>query len=142
MWRFYAVVAVVWVALAPPLFTGGACSAEFDAENRRLMRDGANFASAESARGYFQSRGVPVSVITPDRCRQVKPRFLSRCGSGPLVYAQVPVQNKVCSFYRDDAIKVQLQYNELGRLARFDTDMAPFKSLPIPFTDKAIHWGR
>jgi hypothetical protein len=142
MWRFYAAVALVWAALAPPLFTDGACSAEFDAEDALLARDGHRLVNAESARSYFQSRGVPVSLITLDRCRQVKPRFLSRCGSGPLVYAKVPVKNKVCSFYRDDAITVQLRYNERGRLEGLDTNMAPFKSLPIPFTDKAIHWGR
>jgi hypothetical protein len=30
-WRFYAAVALVWLALSPPLFTNGVCSAEFDA---------------------------------------------------------------------------------------------------------------
>jgi hypothetical protein len=142
MWRFYAAVVLVWLALAPPLFTGGACSAEFDDENARLARDGNQLVSAESAKKYFQSRGVPVSLITLDRCRQVKPRFLSRCGSGPLVYAEVPVNNKICRFYRDDTIKVQLQYGERGRWAGLATDMAPFKSLPIPLTSKAIDWGR
>lgn len=142
MWRFYAAVVLVWVALAPPLFTGGACSAEFDAENQRLARDGRQLVNAESAKRYFQSRGVPVSLITLEQCRQVKPRFLSRCGSGPLVRAEVPVQSKVCSFYRDDAIKVTLRYGERGRWEGLDTDMAPFKSLPIPFTSKAIDWGR
>lgn len=142
MWRFYAAVALVWLVLAPPLFTGGACSEEFEAENVRLAREGRTLQRAESARDYFRGRGVPVSLITPDQCRQVKPRFLARCGAGPLVYAKVPVKNKVCSFYRDDSIQVQLQYNERGFLAAFNTEMAPFKSLPIPFTSSAIHWGR
>lgn len=142
MWRFYAAVALVWLALAPPLFTGGDCSAEFDSENARLARDGNQLVNAESAKKYFQSRGVPVSLITLDQCRQVKPRFLSRCGSGPLVYAEVPVKNKICRFYRDDTIKVQLHYGERGRWTGLNTDMAPFKSLPIPFTNKAINWAR
>jgi hypothetical protein len=142
MWRFYAAVALVWLVLSPPLFTNGACSAEFDAENERLARDGKQLVNAEAAERYFQSRGVPVSLITLDQCRRVKPRFLARCGSGPLVYAEVAVQNKVCRFYRDNAIKVQLRYGERGRWAGMDTDMAPFKSLPIPFTSKAIDWGR
>ena len=142
MWRLYAAVALVWIALAPPLFTGGACSAEFNAENERLERDGRQLVNADSAKRYFQSRGVPVSLITLEQCRQVKPRFLSRCGSGPLVRAEVPVKNKVCSFYRDDAIKVTLRYGERGRWEGLDTEMAPFKSLAIPFTSKAIDWGR
>jgi hypothetical protein len=71
---------------------------------------------------------VPVSLITLEQCRQVKPRFLSCCGSGPLVRAEVPVKNKACSLYRDDSIKVTLRYGERGRWEGLDTDMAPRSS--------------
>jgi hypothetical protein len=67
MWRFYAAVALGWLALTPPLFTGGACSGD---------------------------------------------------------------------------IKLLMRYDERGQLIGFNSDMAPFKSLQIPFTTTLLHWGR
>lgn len=142
MWRFYLAVALVWVALAPPFFTGGACTAEFNQENARLLHDGKALRSPESARDYFRQRGAAVSLVPNEQCRASKPRFLDRCGSGPFVYAKLPVQNKICSIYRDSSIQVLVQYDDKGFATRLNTDMAPFKSLPIPFTHTAIHWGR
>ena len=142
MWRFYAAVAVVWVALMPPLFTAGACTAEFDAANSRLTKGLSGLRSPEAARDFFREQGIPVSLVTYQQCRESKPRFLSSCGTGPFVYAKIPVQSRVCSIYRDDSIKVLLQYDARGFLVRFNTDMEPFKSLRVPFTDQFIHWGR
>lgn len=31
VWKVYTLIAGVWLALTPPLFTGGACSAEYEA---------------------------------------------------------------------------------------------------------------
>ena len=70
------------------------------------------------------------------------PRFLSHCASGTLVYADVPVENAICRLYRDEDIRVQLQYDERGRLARTQVDMDPYKSLPIPGMERQFHWGR
>lgn len=142
MWRFYVGLVVVWVALMPPLFTAGACTAEFEGVNSRLMHELKSLQSPETAREFFRSRGDAVSLVTPEQCRQSKPRFLDRCGVGSLVYAKLPVQNRICSIYRDDSIKVLLQYDSKGFLLRFNTDMAPFKSLRVPFTGQLIHWGR
>jgi hypothetical protein len=142
MWRFYAAVALVWLVLMPPLFTGGACTAEFDTEAERVSRDNSRLLTPESARDYFRSRDVPVSLLTSRECRDRKPRFLDRCGPGSLVYAKVPVKNTICSIYRDEDIKLLMQYDERGHLTRFNADMAPFKSLQIPLTTTLIHWGR
>ena len=142
MWRFYALVALIWVALSPPLFTGGACTQEFNEITNRVQRDGGRLRSVESSSEYFRSIGAPVSVITPERCRESKPRFISNCGSATVVYAKVPVSNTVCRIYRDEDVKVTLVYDDKGRLSRFNTDMAPFKSLPIPFSASFIHWAR
>lgn len=142
MWRFYVAVGLVWVAFMPPLFTRGACSAELADESARVSLDAQKLEDPTSALGYWQARAVPVSILTPAQCRARKPRFLSRCGSGPLVYATVPVKNLVCRYYRDDEIKVLLQYDDVGRLAGLRTDMSPFRTFPIPFTQRYVDWGR
>ena len=135
-------VVAVWIVLAPPLFTNGACSAEFERESARLERDQRRLRGAAAADAYFSERSVAHAVMGPDDCRRAKPRSLARCPAGALVIARVPVQNLVCRIYRDDEIAVRLQYNERDRLERLEVDMSPYKSLPIPFTGKAIHWGR
>jgi hypothetical protein len=142
MWHFYAFVVVVWLALMPPLFTGGACTAEYDAATNQVVDAARSLKTPQAALEYFRSRSLPAVVITPEQCRQAKPRFLDRCSSGSLIYAKLPVRNKVCSLYRDDEVKVQVQYDDKGRLVRLKTDMAPFKSLPIPFFSSSLYWAR
>lgn len=142
MWRLYLLLVLVWLVLMPPLFTAGQCTVEFEAESARLQADMARVRQADSALAYWQGRGVPVTTLSADDCRRVRPRYLDRCGLGLLVYAKVPVQDPVCRIYRDSEIRIQLQYDELGRLARMATDMNPFRSLPIPFTGVSLHWAR
>ncbi len=142
MLRILAVVTVIWLALLPPLFTAGACTREFDAEAQRLEAERANYTTLDAARGYWSGRNVSYSVLSYEQCRKSRPRWLEVCGKGPLLHARVPVRNAVCSLYRDDEIRVQLQYDDRGRLERVQTDMNPFRSLPIPFLDYTIHWGR
>jgi hypothetical protein len=142
MWRIYAIIALVWVALLPPLFTGGSCTAQFEGESSRLQANIAQLRTVESAERYWAGWSLPVATLSVDQCGQSKPRFLSRCGSGPFIYIRVPVENQVCRLYRDSEIKIQLQYDELGRLSRMATDMNPFKSFPVPFTSIVVHWAR
>ena len=142
MWRFYALVSVIWAALLPPVFTDGQCTSEFDQAASLVTQNRKAVSKPESARDFFRSRGIPVSLVSAEQCRETKPRFLDRCSSGPLVFAKVPVQSKICSIYRDEDTKVLLQYDEKGNLIRFNTDMAPYKSLPIPFTSFVVHWAR
>jgi len=142
MWRFYVVVAIIWLALLPPVFTGGSCTAEFDAVDAQISQHKGEFGSSVSAVGFWNSHAVPAALLTQEACRRAKPRFLDQCGPGPLVYAKVPVQNRICSFYRDESIKVQFHYDERDRLIRYMVDMSPYHSLPIPFTSYLIHWAR
>ncbi|HUL95140.1 MAG TPA: hypothetical protein VLT89_03955 [Usitatibacter sp.] len=135
-------VAFVWAALMPPLFTDGACTAEFDAENARLDRDRESLKTAALAEAYWRGRAVAHAVLSTDDCRKRKPRNLESCGDGPLIIAKVPVMNLVCRVYRDDEIAIWLQYDARDRLVRQQADMSPYKSLPIPFTGRAIHWAR
>lgn len=140
--RFLAVVVLAWLVLMPPLFTGGACTREFEEEGGRVERDRRAIASPALAAGYWTARGIPHTVLSREQCRRAKPRFLQACGDGALVYARVPVRNAVCSLYRDGEILVQLHYDDRGRLGRTQVDMKPFKSLPIPFAGVAVHWAR
>lgn len=138
--RFLAVLALFWLLLLPPLFTGGACTREFDEASARIAAEAAAIASPELALRYWTGRGVGYTVVTPEQCRRAKPRFLAHCGDGTLVYARVPVKNLVCRIYRDGEILVQLQYDARNRLARMQADMQPYKSLGLPgFT---VHWAR
>jgi len=52
------------------------------------------------------------------------------------------VQNRICRFYRDDGIRVQLQYDDRSRLARMITEMNPFLSLPLSWLGVTLHWAR
>jgi hypothetical protein len=123
MWRFYLAPALVWLGLAPPLFTDGACTAEFEFHSARIAADRA-------------------ALLTLDDCRRAKPRFLDHCGPGPLVYARVPVNNWVCRLYRDDEARLQLHYDDLGRLLRVQTDMNPFKFVRVPYVNTTVYWAR
>src|SRR5438128_7026952 len=102
--KFLLVVALVWLVLSPPLFTDGACTAEFDAESKRVTGDQAAIKSPSLARAYWNERSVPFTYLTPEQCRARKPRTLDRCSDGVLVIAKVPVKNMICNLYRDDEI--------------------------------------
>src|SRR5256885_1982180 len=90
MWRIYAAVVIAWIVLLPPLFTDGACTGEFEAESDRLQADAASLRTYDAAMKYWAARRQPVATVSRDDCRRSKPRFLASCGSGPLVYVQVP----------------------------------------------------
>jgi len=137
----YLAIGLVWLVLLPPVFTAGSCTREFDQANRLLdhhRRDLHDFAKAQA---LLADKGMNFAVVTAQRCREVKPRFLKSCGSGPLIYLEVPVSNLVCRVYRDDATRIQLQYDSVQRLIRVSSDMAPYKSLPLPWGG-FVHWGR
>jgi hypothetical protein len=140
--KLLAVVAVTWLLLMPPLFTGGECTREFEAEAARIEADRASMTVAAQARDYFARRGAEQRFLSLQQCRLARLRFLGQCGPGATLYASVPVKNTVCRLYRDDAITVQLHFTEKERLARVQVDMAPYRTLPLPFLDTAIHWAR
>jgi hypothetical protein len=134
------ILALGWLAFLPPFFTHGACDAEYQQERTEVASNHGAFASVALARSYWQSRAVPVSVLSPDQCDHLRLKFLDTCAPGPLIYAAVPVKNRVCRFYRDDSVTVQLGYDELGRLQRVETDMKPSKSLTLPFVG-TLYWA-
>src|SRR5437879_5950961 len=133
MLRLLAFLLAAWLLLLPPFFTDGACTAEFEQEASRLQTDRKSFLSPALASEYWGARQVVHTILSPEQCGRQKPRYVQACGTGTIVHATVPVQNKVCRFYRDGEIQIQLQFDNKGRLARMQTDMSPYKSLPIPF---------
>ncbi len=141
MWRFYAALVLAWLALLPPLFTDGACTAEYDRASAHALQKAAAAATLEAAAQLFRLQGLPVSLLSPDQCRQAKPRALERCGSGAWVYVRLPVEHRICSFYRDSDVKVQLQFDDRQRLQWVKSDMAPDKTLPLPFGWPTLHWA-
>ena len=44
MWKLYVAFAVIWAALMPPFFTGGACNREFEKYRPICRRIHANIA--------------------------------------------------------------------------------------------------
>jgi hypothetical protein len=142
MLKFLAVLALAWLALMPPLFTGGDCTREFDAEAARIEADRAKMSTTPQAREYFAQRGAEQRFLSLEQCRRARLRFLGQCGPGSAIYASVPVKNVICRIYRDDAVTVQLHFSEKDRLARLQVDMAPYRTLPLPMLDTAVHWAR
>ena len=142
LWRLAIGLAFAWALAMPPLFTGGACTAEFEAEASRIEAARAALPDPARAAAYWNERGIASYQVSAETCRRSPPRFLANCGDGPLVYARGPVTNPVCRVYRDDSILVQMQYDGRNRLARTQVDMAPFKSLPLPMLHTRIDWAR
>jgi hypothetical protein len=141
MLRFYAVLAVVWLVLLPPFFTQGRCTEEFEQASAKFQANRSALWSPKLAAAYLEKNSIPFNVVTAEGCRRVKPRSLMHCPPGTLVFAQVPVQDWICRIYRDDATKVTLQYDERDRLRSIVSDMAPYRSLPLPWGEY-LHWAR
>jgi hypothetical protein len=136
-------ILLIWAALMPPFFTAGACDAEFDVVASQIAQNKPLLASPELAAAYFwRSANLPVRIISAEQCQRSRPRFVDGCGAGDLLYVTIPIRNTVCRIYRDSEIRVQLQYDEKGRLRRLQTDMHPFKYLRLPWLGINWYWGR
>lgn len=142
MIRVLLVVAVIWAILLPPFFTDGACTAEFNNVARQIQDNKPSLASPTSALSYWNSVHVPVQLISAERCHVSKPRFVDECGRGDLLYVTVPIQNKVCHFYRDSDVRIQLQYDDQGRLRQLQADMKPFKFFSLPWRATPLYWAK
>jgi hypothetical protein len=142
MIRLMLVIALVWLALIPPFFTDGACTAEFNKVARQIQDNKPSLASSASAQEYWNSLRVPAELITAARCRVSRPRFVDSCGPGDLLFVTIPIQNKICHFYRDSDVRVQLQYDAHGRLRQLQADMKPFKFFSFPWLGLKLYWGK
>src|SRR5258706_12239531 len=97
MLRILALVALIWLALLPPLFTAGACTREFDAEAQRLEAERANYTTLDAARGHWPGRNVSYSGLSYDQCRKPRPRGPGVGGKGPLLHPRGPATSAVAT---------------------------------------------
>jgi hypothetical protein len=139
---FIALVVVVWLALMPPLFTHGDCTAEFDAASVTLQRARADLSSFARAQTWLDARAFPYQILTAERCEASPPRDVEVCPSGPTLLVKIPVQNRVCRIYRDGSVHLQLGYASTLELVRVETHMNPFHFPKVPGSDFEIDWAK
>ena len=125
-------------ALLPPLFTHGACTAEFDAVSDLLEAARPQMLTLPRAREFLAAHGMSYQAISAQQCDAVRPREVDRCPSGELLLGAVPVTNRVCRYYRDESVRFQLAFNIHNQLIHIQTDMHPYRMLRFPLTDFEI----
>ncbi len=142
MIRVFIVIVVIWLVLMPPFFTEGACTAEFDKVAREIRDNKPTFASVASAQAFWSPPRASVQKISAAECQVSRPSFIDSCGPGDLLYVSVPIQNKICHYYRDSEVRVLYQYDEHGRLRRLQADMKPFKYFSFPWLGMKLYWAK
>jgi hypothetical protein len=135
-------IAGAWLALLPPFFTHGSCSAEFDAASSQLQRQRSELGTLEQAQAYLRSHGIPQQILTAERCESSPPREVESCPGGPTLLASIPVKDRICSIYRDDRVRVQLGFNSRLQLVRLQTDMKPYRMLKSERLGFELDWGK
>jgi len=123
------VAAAAWV---PPLFTHGACTAEFDAVSELLQRAKPSLLTLPAAENYLAAHGMRYQVLSAQQCESAPPADVVACPGGVVLLGAVPVQNQICRYYRDRAVRFQLGFNSLAQLVRIQTDMNPYQMLKLP----------
>jgi hypothetical protein len=135
---FWLLVAAGVGALLPPLFTHGACSAEFDAVAAQLEGARGALATLPKARQYLAAHGLPYEALSERQCEAAHLPEVESCPSGLLLLGAVPVKDRVCRYYRDDSVRFQLAFNVREQLIHVQTDMHPYRMLKFPGTDFEI----
>lgn len=135
---FWLLAAAGIGALLPPLFTDGACTAEFNAVSDRLEAARPELVTLARAQEFLAARGMVYQIVSAKQCEAVRPREVETCPSGVLLLGAVPVSDRVCRYYRDDSVRFQLAYNVRNQLIHIQTDMNPYRMLRFPLTDFEI----
>lgn len=130
------------VALLPPFFTHGTCTAEYNAASDAIEHARSRLVTLDSAEAYLRSVALPYSTLTPQRCQYLPPPGVTVCPGGPVLLVEIPVKNRVCRFYRDDSVHVQLGFNAYQQLVHLQTDMSPYHLLKLPFLHLEIDWAK
>ena len=110
---FVALIAAAVVALLPPFFTHGACSAEFDAVGQLLEHGRSELLTLSAAQRYLDAHALGYRVISAERCESAPPlRDVETCPGGPLLLGAVPVKDRICRYYRDGtcALSARIQH--------------------------------
>ena len=134
-------IAVAIALLLPPFFTRGACTAEFEAATAVAQRMRPEVGTVALLGSYLNAHAMSYRVVPPERCESWSRNDDVGCSGGPVFLIFIPVQNKVCRYYRDDSIRIQLGFNSSKQLTRIQTDMKPFKYLKLPLGHE-IAWAK
>ena len=126
----------------PPFFTHGACNAEFDATTAAFEGQRSRMSSVSDAQAYLAEQGISYRAISAELCKHWPARDAVICPGGPVLLAALPVQNRICRYYRDSSIHLQLGFNEYLQLVRIQTDMKPYKFMRLPWIDREVDWGK
>jgi len=139
------VIALILGALAvmvPPFFTQGACTAEFDAAGGVLEGLRPHFGTLSEAQSYLTSQSIPFRLVSAQRCESWPPRDVVVCPGGPILLFDQPVRNRVCRYYRDGTIRLQLGFNSSLQLVRLQTDMDPYRMIRLPLSGYELDWAK
>jgi hypothetical protein len=131
-----------WLALLPPFFTHGECTAEFDAVSRTFDGARAALATVQGAREWLVSQAMPFRELSAEACAASRMAEIEVCTGGPLLLVAVPVKNQVCHYYRDSSIRLQLGFNKTQQLVRMQTDMNPYHMLKLPMFAFELDWAK
>jgi hypothetical protein len=126
----------------PPLFTNGACTAEFEQASGDLEHLRSELLTLGAAIAYLSAHRMVYGTVSPERCELSPPRDVEVCPGGPIVIVEVPVKNRICRYYRDATIRQQLAFNRAEQLVRLQTDMNPFHFLKIPVLNTEVDWAK
>jgi len=132
--RSVLIVVLVTIAVAgllPPVFTRGACTAEFDAVGTMLEQARPQMLTLASAQEYLNAHALAFQILSAERCESSPPPDVVSCPSGPLLLGAVPVRNQICRFYRDTSVRFQLGFNTRSQLIGIQTDMNPYRILKM-----------
>jgi hypothetical protein len=136
------VLAVLGAGWVPPLFTGGACSAEFDALSAQLQGARSEILTLDAAQRYLAAHALRYRLVTAEQCESAPLADVELCPGGALLLGAVPVSNRVCRYYRDSSVRFYLGFNRFSQLVHIQTDMNPYRILKVPGLDTEIYLGR
>ena len=144
MRRIAPTILVILVLLLPlpPLFTSGACTAEFEQASGNFERVKDELLTLSVATAYLSAHHFEYGTVSPERCELSPPRDVEVCPGGPILIVAVPVKNQICRYYRDATIRQQLSFNHAEQLVRLQTDMNPFHFLKVPFLNIEVDWAK
>jgi len=134
-----AVGALAWL---PPLFTRGACTAEFDALSEQLQEARAQILTLSAAESYLAAHGLRYQTLTDRQCESSALSDIVSCPGGALIVGVLPVKNGICHYYRDANVRFQLGFNRFAQLVRIQTDMNPYRKLKLPLLEYEVDLGK
>jgi hypothetical protein len=134
-------LALAIAALLPPFFTHGRCTAEYDADTALIEGNRAGLQTLAQAESYLGTHAIRYTTISAEDCADGPPDGVSACSDGPLLIAWLPVRDRICSWYRDDKVTVQLAYDHRLALVRMQTDMSPYKKVQSRVLGLEFDWG-